>query len=91
MSGMQTLMNFFLGNVRPSAQDTVIEVKRTVLAVAWLAINQSVRGATCTARTFQHIAHLGLARPSGGCSAASSPTFLARPGLGQTDARPETG
>lgn len=42
MSGMQTLMSFFLGNVRPSAQDTVIEVKRTVLAIAWLAINQSV-------------------------------------------------
>lgn len=44
MSGMQTFMSFFLGNVRPSAQDTVIEVKRTVLAIAWLAINQSVRG-----------------------------------------------
>ena len=42
MSGMQNLMNFFLGNARPSTQDTVIEVKRTVLAIAWLAINQSV-------------------------------------------------
>ena len=42
MSGMQSLMSFFLGNARPSAQDTVVEVKRTVLAIAWLAINQSV-------------------------------------------------
>lgn len=43
MSGMQSLIGFFLGNARPSSQDTVVHVKRTVLAVAWLAINQSVR------------------------------------------------
>ena len=42
MSGMQSLIGFFLGNARPSSQDTVVHVKRTVLAVAWLAINQSV-------------------------------------------------
>lgn len=42
MSGMQSLIGFFLGNARPSNSDTVVHVKRTVLAVAWLAINQSV-------------------------------------------------
>jgi hypothetical protein len=42
MSGVQSLIEFFLGNARPSSQDTVVHVKRTVLAVAWLAINQSV-------------------------------------------------
>ncbi|KAI0094796.1 hypothetical protein BDY19DRAFT_914675 [Irpex rosettiformis] len=41
-SGMQSLLGFFLGNARPSSQDTVLHVKRTVLAVAWLAINQSL-------------------------------------------------
>lgn len=50
MSGMQSLVNFFLGNVRPSAQDTVIEVKRTVLAIAWLAINQSLDPAEAAQR-----------------------------------------
>ncbi|KAI0695133.1 hypothetical protein BC835DRAFT_980174 [Cytidiella melzeri] len=42
MSGMQTLLGFLLGNARPSSSDTVVHVKRTVLAVAWLAINQSL-------------------------------------------------
>ena len=41
-SGMQSLIGFFLGNARPSSRDTVVHVKRTVLAVAWLAINQTV-------------------------------------------------
>lgn len=40
---MQTLIGYLLGNVRPSNQDTVLSVQRTVLAIAWLAINQSVR------------------------------------------------
>ncbi|KAJ3528107.1 hypothetical protein NM688_g8036 [Phlebia brevispora] len=40
--GMQSIIGFLLGNVRPSSQDTVLSVKRTVLAVAWLAINQSI-------------------------------------------------
>lgn len=39
---MQSLIGFFLGNARPSSRDTVVHVKRTVLAVAWLAINQTV-------------------------------------------------
>ncbi|KAH9837167.1 uncharacterized protein C8Q71DRAFT_757052 [Rhodofomes roseus] len=42
MSGVQSLFGFLLGNVRPSNQDTVVAVKRTVLAIAWLAINQSL-------------------------------------------------
>ncbi len=40
--GMHSLIGFLLGNARPGNQDTVLNVKRTVLAVAWLAINQSV-------------------------------------------------
>ncbi|KAI0815073.1 hypothetical protein BC629DRAFT_1469034 [Irpex lacteus] len=51
MSGMQSLIGFFLGNARPSSQDTVVHVKRTVLAVAWLAINQSLEPAEAAART----------------------------------------
>ncbi|CCM05195.1 uncharacterized protein FIBRA_07404 [Fibroporia radiculosa] len=42
MSGVQTLFGFLIGNVRPGNQDTVVAVKRTVLAIAWLAINQSL-------------------------------------------------
>lgn len=42
MSGVQGLFGMLLGNVRPSVTDTVVHVKRTVLAIAWLAINQSV-------------------------------------------------
>lgn len=42
MSGVQSIFGFLLGNVRPGNQDTVVSVKRTVLAIAWLAINQSV-------------------------------------------------
>ncbi|KAI0348532.1 hypothetical protein BDW22DRAFT_1366335 [Trametopsis cervina] len=51
MSGMQSLIGFFLGNARPSSQDTVVHVKRTVLAVAWLAINQSLDSTEATSRT----------------------------------------
>lgn len=42
MSGVQSIFGFLLGNVRPGNQDTVVSVKRTVLAIAWLAINQSL-------------------------------------------------
>ncbi|KAI0734484.1 hypothetical protein C8Q72DRAFT_880146 [Fomitopsis betulina] len=42
MSGVQGLFGFFLGNARPSSEDTVVAVRRTVLAIAWLAINQSL-------------------------------------------------
>lgn len=42
MSSVHGLFNFLLGSARPTQQDTVLEVKRTVLAVAWLAINQSL-------------------------------------------------
>jgi hypothetical protein len=41
--GIQNLFGFLMGNNRPSNVDTVIAVKHTVLAVCWLAINQSVR------------------------------------------------
>ena len=40
---MSSLIHYLLGNARPSSQDTVLSVRRTVLAIAWLAINQSVR------------------------------------------------
>ncbi|KAH9855005.1 hypothetical protein C2E23DRAFT_875028 [Lenzites betulinus] len=36
------ILGFLLGGNRPSSQDTVISVKHTVLAVAWLAINQAL-------------------------------------------------
>ncbi|KZT72795.1 hypothetical protein DAEQUDRAFT_722414 [Daedalea quercina L-15889] len=43
MSGVQGLFGFLLGNnARPSSHDTVVAVRRTVLAIAWLAINQSL-------------------------------------------------
>ena len=43
MSTVQGLFGFLLGTTRPSNADTVVSVKHTVLAVSWLAINQSVR------------------------------------------------
>lgn len=39
---MQSLFGFLIGNNRPSNVDTVVAVKHTVLAIAWLAVNQSV-------------------------------------------------
>ncbi|OCH96053.1 hypothetical protein OBBRIDRAFT_766074 [Obba rivulosa] len=39
-AGVHTLFGFLMGNTRPSNVDTVIAVKRTVIAIAWLAINQ---------------------------------------------------
>lgn len=36
---MQHILGFFMGG----SKDTVIDIKHTVYAVAWLAINQSVR------------------------------------------------
>ena len=42
MSTVQGIFGFLLGSTRPSTSDTVISVKHTVLAVAWLAINQAV-------------------------------------------------
>lgn len=42
MSTVQGIFGFLLGSRPPSNSDTVISVKHTVLAVAWLAINQSV-------------------------------------------------
>ncbi|KAL6309869.1 hypothetical protein BKA93DRAFT_814242 [Sparassis latifolia] len=42
LSGVQHLFGFLMGNLRPSQTDTVVAVKRTVLAIAWLAINQSL-------------------------------------------------
>ncbi|KZT05999.1 uncharacterized protein LAESUDRAFT_759881 [Laetiporus sulphureus 93-53] len=50
MSGVQSIFGFFLGNPRPSSQDTVVSVKRTVLAIAWLAINQSLDPVEATTR-----------------------------------------
>ncbi|KAI0832769.1 hypothetical protein BC628DRAFT_1415018 [Trametes gibbosa] len=42
VSSMSGILGFLLGGNRPSSQDTVISVKHTVLAVAWLAINQAL-------------------------------------------------
>ena len=42
MSTVQGIFGFLLGSMRPSVADTVVSVKHTVLAVAWLAINQAV-------------------------------------------------
>ncbi|KAI0758238.1 hypothetical protein C8Q74DRAFT_307926 [Fomes fomentarius] len=42
MSTVQGIFGFLLGSRPPSNSDTVISVKHTVLAVAWLAINQSL-------------------------------------------------
>ncbi|KAK7694784.1 hypothetical protein QCA50_001972 [Cerrena zonata] len=50
VSGVQNFFGFLLGNGRPSNQDTVIAVKRTVLAIAWLAINQSLSPAEAATR-----------------------------------------
>lgn len=42
--GQSSMFNFILGNNRrPASTDTVIDVKHTVLAISWLAINQTVR------------------------------------------------
>lgn len=41
--GQSSMFNFILGNNhRPASTDTVIDVKHTVLAISWLAINQTV-------------------------------------------------
>ncbi|TCD69895.1 hypothetical protein EIP91_005719 [Steccherinum ochraceum] len=40
--GVHNFFNFLLGNAQPSTQDTVLSVRRTVLAIAWLAINQAL-------------------------------------------------
>ncbi|KAH9943144.1 uncharacterized protein BXZ73DRAFT_40439 [Epithele typhae] len=42
MSTVQGLFGFLLGSTQPSAADTVVSVKHTVLAIAWLAINQTL-------------------------------------------------
>ncbi|RPD66821.1 hypothetical protein L226DRAFT_529226 [Lentinus tigrinus ALCF2SS1-7] len=42
MSTVQGLFGFLLGSTRPSTADTVVSVKHTVLAISWLAINQSL-------------------------------------------------
>ncbi|KAI0355359.1 hypothetical protein OH77DRAFT_1403203 [Trametes cingulata] len=42
MSSVSGILGFLLGGNRPSDRDTVISVKHTVLAIAWLAINQSL-------------------------------------------------
>jgi hypothetical protein len=39
---MPGVLAMLMGHTQPSATDTVVAVKHTVLAVAWMAINQSV-------------------------------------------------
>ncbi|THH34055.1 hypothetical protein EUX98_g169 [Antrodiella citrinella] len=50
MPGMHNLFGFLTGNARPSAQDTVLSVRRTVLAIAWLAVNQTLSPEVASAR-----------------------------------------
>ncbi|PFH54811.1 hypothetical protein AMATHDRAFT_38056 [Amanita thiersii Skay4041] len=40
-SSIHSLFGFLLGGHRPNSSDTVVAVKHTVYAVAWLALNQS--------------------------------------------------
>ncbi|KAF9270048.1 hypothetical protein L218DRAFT_952243 [Marasmius fiardii PR-910] len=42
MNGVQNLFGFLLGNGRTGGLETVIAVKHTVYAIAWLALNQSL-------------------------------------------------
>ncbi|KAI0650395.1 hypothetical protein C8Q79DRAFT_902140 [Trametes meyenii] len=42
MNSVSGILGFLMGGQRPSDRDVVISVKHTVLAVAWLAINQSL-------------------------------------------------
>ncbi|KAI0638530.1 hypothetical protein C8Q77DRAFT_1091600 [Trametes polyzona] len=50
MSSVSGILGFLLGGTRPSDRDTVISVKHTVLAVAWLAINQALSPEEASAR-----------------------------------------
>ncbi|KAI0722317.1 hypothetical protein C8T65DRAFT_628933 [Cerioporus squamosus] len=50
MSTVQGLFGFLLGSTRPSTSDTVVSVKHTVLAISWLAINQSLTPEEADAR-----------------------------------------
>ncbi|KAL5534072.1 hypothetical protein ACEPAG_533 [Sanghuangporus baumii] len=40
--GIQGLISYFRGELRPSSEDLVVSVKHTVCAVAWMAVNQSL-------------------------------------------------
>ncbi|KAI1796055.1 hypothetical protein LXA43DRAFT_1160458 [Ganoderma leucocontextum] len=50
MSTVQGIFGFLLGSMRPSVADTVVSVKHTVLAVAWLAINQALSAEEASTR-----------------------------------------
>ncbi|KAL7282655.1 hypothetical protein ACG7TL_004128 [Trametes sanguinea] len=50
MSSVSGILGFLLGGTRPSDRDTVVSVKHTVIAVAWLAINQSLTPQEAEAR-----------------------------------------
>ncbi|KAL5535685.1 hypothetical protein ACEPAF_3779 [Sanghuangporus sanghuang] len=40
--GIQGIISYFMGELRPSSDDLVVSVKHTVCAVAWMAVNQSL-------------------------------------------------
>ncbi|TDL28122.1 hypothetical protein BD410DRAFT_782087 [Rickenella mellea] len=46
----QGIFAFFMRNARPSQADTVVAVKHTVLAVAWMAVDQSLTPAEAAGR-----------------------------------------
>ena len=52
-SSVQSLFGFLNGSPKGDKQDTVLTVKHTVLAVAWLAINQTV----CSYLCLPHLNH----------------------------------
>ncbi len=77
------ILGFLLGGTRPSDRDTVISVKHTVLAVAWLAINQSV-GPHAVFTPCEDNAQMFPALPGGSSGEATSATVLVRGGPWQT-------
>ncbi|KIK70823.1 hypothetical protein GYMLUDRAFT_32884 [Collybiopsis luxurians FD-317 M1] len=48
--GVQNMLSFFFGNNRSSGPQTVISIKHTVYAIAWLALNQTLENAVAESR-----------------------------------------
>jgi hypothetical protein len=81
-TSMQAIFGFFMGNQRPSHLDTVVATRHTVLAVCWLAINQSVRHSVLYTRPSLH----GLVLVVGSRRSSESPkttAILVRGGPGE--------
>ncbi|KAH8120020.1 hypothetical protein DFH11DRAFT_1557864 [Phellopilus nigrolimitatus] len=48
--GIQGILSYFLGDLRPSANDLVVSVKHTVIVIAWMAVNQMLTPEEAAAR-----------------------------------------